>query len=179
MINLLPPAEKAAISQEENWKIVITYGITLVSFLISFGLILLAINFYISGQVENQKSYTKKTEQGTQTAEKKDMLEKSAQLNKTFAGLYTFYQKQPVFSELIEKVSRSLPFDIYLTNLSIAASPGWRAVFTISGYSPTRESLLSLKNNLESQEDIGEIIFPPSSWVKPADINFNVSFKIK
>jgi len=179
MINLLPPDEKNAYIQEKNWKIVLIWGINFLFFLTFLTLVLLAIKFYTAGQVEKQKMFIAKTEEGLDTAERKNLQKRAREFNETFNTLNSFYQKQPVFNDLIERLTANLPLDVYLTGISVTTNSSWRAVLTISGFSPTRDSLLSFKKNLESQADFYEVTFPPSSWVQPTDIIFNVSFKVK
>lgn len=51
-------------------------------------------------------------------------------------------------------------------------------IITIHGYSPTRDSFLELKNNLEKSPYLTEIDSPFSNLLKEKNIEFNLSAKI-
>ena len=48
---------------------------------------------------------------------------------------------------------------------------------SLRGFSPDREYLSQFKKNLESNASFKDVNFPPSTWVKPRDIEFSISFK--
>jgi len=176
MINLLPPSEKKNLQTEEKKKIVLILEILGFIFLLCLILILTSINVYISGQVEVERIIFEKEKGIFESSEVKDLSEKIKLANKTFSDLNSFYQNRIKLVDFLEEISEVLPEKVYLNNFSYQKN---NSQVTLSGFSKTREALFELKNNLEQQENLEEIYFPPSCWIESVDINFNLKFKIK
>ncbi len=181
MINLLPPKEKEEILQEENWKLFMILGMILLFFLISLLLILFSIKIFIAGEVEAQKILFVEREKEFKNTQMQNLQNNLTAFNKKLSQLDSFYQNQSNFSEILEEISKTLPPEVYLDNLSIIPQGGENEGFkcSISGFSPSRQILLILKDNLEKEKNFQEVYFSPSNWVKPTDINFTISFKVK
>ena len=181
MINLLPSKEKEEILQEENWKLLMILGILLLFFLISLLLILFSVKIFITGEVEVQKILFAEREKEFKNTQMQNLQNNLTAFNKKLSQLDSFYQNQSNFSEILEEISKTLPPGVYLNNLSIAPQGGKGGGFicNLSGFSPSRQILLVLKDNLEKEKNFQEVYFPPANWVKPADINFTISFEIK
>jgi len=183
MINLLPIQQKKEILQEENWRLVLIVGITILAFLICLTLMLFSIKIYISGQVEVQKTFLEAEEEEFKTSELRNLEEELTLTNRTLLELNSFYQEQLNTTEILGKISETLPAGTYLTtlnftSLTITEKEKYIAQISLSGFAPTREILLEFKKNLEKENLFDEIYFPPSNWVKPTDIDFSVNFKI-
>ncbi len=168
MINLLPPQYKAELKEEESWKLVLILEILVLIFLICLALILFSVKIFISGQLEAQKILLLQKEKKFEESQIQSLEGKIIISNQTLSKLNSFYQDQTNLTEILEKI-----FETYLTILNLDP-----AQISLSGFSPTREILLEFKKNLEQEELLGEIYFPPSNWVKPTDIDFSVNFKI-
>ena len=173
MINLLPPQYKAELKEEENWKLTLILSILFLIFLVCSALILFSIKASISGQVEAQKILLLQEEKKFEESQIQNLEEKITVSNQALLKLNSFYQSQTTSTEILEKISETLPTGVYLTILNF--NPAQISLF---GFSPNREILLEFKQNLEKEQTFGEIYFPPSSWVKPTDIDFSVNFKI-
>lgn len=176
MINLLPAQFKEELRQEENWKIISILGTLFLIFLISLTLILFSIKIYIQGQIESQKILVNLERKTAQTSEFQSLLEKMNSANQNISKLSSFYRKEIRPSEILEKISQILPPSMYLTAFSWQKA---NSQITFSGFSPTREILFQFKKNLEEKKEFTEIYFPPQSWIKSIDINFNLNFKLK
>jgi len=176
-ISLLPKKEQELLVQEEHWKLTLILGFILLFFLISLALILFSIKTYIGGQAEVQKILLAQKE--IETPQMEDLEEKIKRSNLIFLNLNSFYETSLNPSEILEKISQTLPSGIYINSFDFNLSGGqYLAQVALSGFSPDRETLLEFKKNLESQEVFKEVYFPPSSWVKQSDINFSLNFKI-
>lgn len=182
MINLLPPEEKEKLLLEKK-KVLITILLILVLyFLFCLIFILFSIKTYSQIQLEFQKAFLLRTEKGLGESEIKNFQEKIKGTNLTLTKINLFYQQQIYFSEVLERISKILSQEIYLTNFSAAFYTKEKEKtgikFSLSGFAPTRETLIEFKKNLEKEEDFKEIYFPPTNWVKPTDIDFSLTFKI-
>jgi Tfp pilus assembly protein PilN len=179
MINLLSPKQKKEIQQEETFKLVLILGIIFLIFLVCFSLILTSINIILSGEVEAQKILYEQREKEFETPQMQVLQKNLASFNQTIFQLDSFYQSQTNLTGVLEKISQTLPSGVYLTSLLAASKKEGGLSCTLSGFSPTRESLLDLKANLEKEENFEKISFPPVSWVEPENIDFTVNLEIK
>ena len=182
-INLLPPEVKTELELEEKWKQIFLLGLLSLIFLVCLSLILISINIYISGEADSRKILLEQREKEFRTPQTQALQKNLATFNQTLSQLDLFYQKQFNVSDVLEIVSELLPAGTYLTNLScvpqVSTKDGWKTSCSLSGFCPNREILLDFKDRLEKEKSFGEVSFPPVSWVKPADINFSVTFKAK
>ena len=178
MINLLPPEQKEELLLRERQNIILILGILFLSFLISLSLILLSIKISFSGDSEIQKIILE--ERKKEVSFDKELEEKIKNSNQVLSNLNSFYQSQFNLTQILEKISGLLSSGIYLTNLNLNPLEKEKEVqVSLSGFSESREILLSLKENLEKEAEFTRVYFPPENWVKPNDINFIVTFKIK
>ncbi len=175
MINLLPPEQKEELRQEENFKIILILGILCFSLLVSSALILFSIKTSILGMLEVQKIYLEEKEKELKSAEIQELEEKIKELNQSLLKLDSFYQEEIGLAGILEKFSKTLPKNTYLTNINFNSVS---SQFSLSGFCPNRETLLQFKKNLEKEEKLKEVYFPPTNWVSPTDINFSITFKI-
>lgn len=175
MINLLPPPYQEELKQKEGRKLILILGILFLVFLISLTLILFSAKLYIQGQLDSVKILVDLEEKTMQAAEIKDFKQKVNLTNQNILKLNEFYETQINPIDILEKVFGTLPEEITLTDFSWQKN---NSQVSISGFSSTREALFNFKNNLEADKEFAEIKFPPSNWIKPVDIDFNVTFKI-
>lgn len=176
MINLLPPQQKEELKREEKWKLTSLLGILSLVFLLYLSLILFSIKIYISSELESQKIIYDIEEKKFEASEIQDFQKKIISLNQNLSKLDSFYREQVDLTRILEKISATLPPGVYLTNLN------WQKEMSqigVSGFAPARENLFEIKKNLEKEKDFDNVYFSPSNWVKPKDINFYVTFKIK
>jgi Tfp pilus assembly protein PilN len=183
MINLLPSQYKQELKREEGWKLILILEILILIFLICLTLILFSVKISISGQLEAQKILLGQEEKKFNESQIQNLEDKIITSSRTFVQLNSFYQSQAGLTEILEKISETLPSSVYLTTLNFNLLTGseeekYLAQIYLLGYSPTREILLEFKKNLEKEQTFGEIYFPSSNWVRPADIDFSVNFKI-
>jgi len=175
MINLLPPQQKEELLGEEKLRLVLTLGIIISAFLISFTLILFSIKTSFSADLEIQETYFEQRKKELESPGIQELEKKIKNYNLTLARLETFYQGQLDLTSILEKISQTLPEKTYLTTLNFNPQT---SQFSLTGFSPNREKLLQFKENLEKTEGLKEIYFPPANWLQATNINFSVNFKI-
>ena len=178
MINLLPPKQKGELLLREQQGLILILGILFLSFLLSLSLILLSIKISLSGNLEIQKMTLEEREK--EISFNQELEEKIKNSNQLLSDLTSFYQSQFNLTQILEKISGLLPSGTYLTNLNLNPLQTEKGIqVSLSGFCPNREILLSFKENLEREGSFSEIYFPPENWLKPKDINFIVTFKLK
>ena len=179
MINLLPPEEKEHLFLERNKKLVVILGWILIISLICLTLILFSVKLYILGQVNHQKGILNVTETKYKTSDflfYNDIVKK---YNADLIKANTFYEKEIYFSDAIKTIlDIQRPNGLFFNDISMKNSEDNKIKTTISGISDTRDNLLIFKNNIESNNKIENIYFPPNSWIKTKNINFYVTFEI-
>ena len=83
----------------------------------------------------------------------------------------------------LEEISKIIPSEISLTNLSIFSekkkNEGQTIKVSLSGFAPTRKSLFYFRKKLKEAEFFKNVSFPPSNWIKPTDIDFSINFEVK
>ncbi len=177
MINLLPPQYKKYLAEEERYRIILILMVVVFLFLISLFLILFSIKIYISGEAQNQRIFLETAKKQFAVSETQ-AIEKEIQLiNQNLSQLNSFYERQPDYARLLERVADILPEKSYLIALTLKylSADGGTEVF-LKGFSPSREALTKFKGALEKQTDFYELDFPPSNWINPD--NFSVNFKV-
>lgn len=181
MINLLPPEEKEELLLEQKKRIIIILGILVLFFLICLFLFSFLVKIYLEIQVVSQKELFQEIEKGSLQSEMQGLKSKITLINQDLTKLEQFYKEKIYFSEILEKISQTIPRDVYLTNFSATISPAEKKSLIkifLSGFAPTREILFEFNKKLEEESDFKNISFPAANWIKPRDINFFVSFEI-
>ncbi|TSC75837.1 MAG: hypothetical protein G01um101430_7 [Parcubacteria group bacterium Gr01-1014_30] len=175
IINLLPPQQKRELRQEELFRAVLILGIVLLFFLASLILILFSIKIYIQSVTHSLETLVQAEQKLLHTAELQELRQVTDSNNREILDLKSFYEKQIYSLPVLNKLFEALPEGISLTSLSWQRESGQ---VVISGFSPSRDVLLSLRNRLEAQEEFSEVYFPPQNWIKPENIDFQTTFKI-
>jgi hypothetical protein len=179
MINLLPPKEKEIIKSEKIRKIIIILWVLFFSFLLCFSLVLYSVKTYLASQAVVQEQGLINIRGESEIKKVEDFNKEVESANKTMTELSSFFKNKIYFFELVENISSTIPFGIYLSNLSANLSDSGEIKVSLVGFSPTRDLLLNFKENLEKESHLSDIFMPPSNWTKPLNINFSISFSIK
>jgi len=180
MINLLPQKQKDELKQEENFKLTLILGIVTLASLICFALILFSIKISIGGQLSYQKIFLEQKK--AESSQLQNLEEKMKSLNSILKELNSFYQNEANLVEVSRLISGFLPREVYLTTLHFNKAAGlekekYSGEVFLAGFAPSRETLTVFKKNLE--KEFKEVYFPPENWVKPTDISFTATFKVK
>jgi Tfp pilus assembly protein PilN len=176
MINLLPPSEKKEREKEKKIKFYSLLAFASFLFFLSLSLIFLAISFRLKGELETQLDFLEIEEKKEEVRASNEIRAEINSLNQKIKELNQFYEKRVKVASLLEKISQLLPPEHYLTNLSWQKETLQLALF---GFSSSRDSLLQFKAKLEQEKIFQDVDFPPSNWVKPRDIDFQIILKIK
>lgn len=173
MINLLPLIEKEKLLLEKNRRIIIILWLLLLFFLTCSVLILFSIRTYIQAQVKSQEYLLIETKKEQNQSEIENLKEEINSINSSLTKLNSFYQNEIYLSDILEKISKTLPEELYLTNLSLIFPS-----VSLSGFAPSTETLFEFKENLGKESGFKEVSFPPANWVDLTDIDFSVTFII-
>lgn len=172
MINLLPPQYKKELREEETFRLLAIISIPVLVFFVCFSLMLFAFRTYVQGSITVQELLIESLRQESES--QGNVLQELRTMNTTLLGVEQFYKTQSKPSEIIERVSLSIPQDVYVTAI-LFSSPLHQAVLSLRGFAPTRESLLIFKENLSRDTSLKDIEFPFSNFTNPH--NFSASMK--
>ena len=181
MINLLPLLEKEKTLLENKRRLIVILWILVLFFIFCFILVLLSIKFYIQGQVDSERIVVNTSVIEFEQSGAQSLHKRINSVNLKLDKLSDFYQNKVYITEILEKISITLPNGLYLNDLSFLAfrideESGFRV--SLSGFASNREVLFNFKENLEKDESFKEVYFPPINWVKPVDIDFVTTFKV-
>ena len=177
MINLLPPRYKEEIRKEANWRMFLILGLLAFLFLLSFFFIIFFVKMYISGQAEIQDIYLQDEREEFERGGMQELEEEIKIINRELFQINSFYQEQPKPSDFLQSLKRNLPPGSYLTSLSFKyLSPEEGIEVTLGGFTPSREALRRLKENLEENMEVYEMNFTEDINYRNPD-NFSFSFK--
>ena len=175
MINLLPQKAKREIVLEERFKIIFILSITFFAFLTSLFLVLFSVYTSVSTELKIQKINFDDLEKKIKNSQIEEMEKNIEKHNLIIKNLASFYKEDIDLVSILEKISKTLPSGIYLDSLNFNRSS---LEFSLTGFSPDRDTLVHFKENLEKESDLGKVFFPSSNWSIPKDIEFNVNLKI-
>lgn len=178
MINLLPPIEKEKLFLQKKKRMVIILWFLVLFFIVCLILILFSIKIYLQTQVKIQKTLLSQAQTEASRTEINKFREKVRLINLKLNQLDSFYQNKIYFSDILERVSQTLPPGAYLVNFSLEKGAENKIKVIVSGFSPTREILFEFKKNLEKEPGVKGVSFPAANWVKSTDIDFFVTFEI-
>lgn len=176
MINLLPPEEKRNLEREvQVQKIILLIWCVLIGFL---GLIVFffVFSWYIGIKGVQSIEKMEMVEGFFYSGEFTSFQEKIRQANKQAAQFTKFLEAQPSVISMLERLTRAIPPGIYFNNLVFTKKGPKEASVSISGKSDTREHLYFFKENLEKEPNFKDVQFQLSSWIKPQDADFSLTF---
>ncbi len=183
MVNLLPPSHKEELRGEEQFRLALILGLLLVAFFVCLSLSLLSIRVYVSGEIQAQQILVEsQREEGGESR-----VEQIRQRNADIAGISSFYTGRIALSDIIARISDSLPEGVSLSAFTYApilqSGKGGegglaKAKVLLVGFAPLTEDLLSMRANLEEEPLFGNFHFPPSNWIRASNIDFSFDFEI-
>ena len=175
MINLLPPSYKEFLYLSELRRRVLMVCSLLLTFFLTFLLVLLIGFFIVKGEKEASflllESYKSTSQSQKFSALKDEILTYNLIINKAQALL----TPQISTVEIIDHLTKDLPSDITLSRLNYNQE---NKTLFLSGVSLNSDALLQFKRNIEADDFFAEVKIPPSVWIKSKDIEFTAEIVI-
>jgi len=187
MINLLPPKYRKKLGEEQRFRLILLFGGIFGIALIALAIFLLVIQATLLQERLAQESKLISLEE--RITKEDSTLGEIKKWNSKLQNINGFKEKRTSLKEVIEEIASSLPEELYLLSLSYTPASEVRkkedkvvrtpAIIAITGNAQTREQLLSFKDALQENPFFAEVVFPPSNWVSPVDINFSFQAKLE
>jgi len=192
-INLLPEKEKKELKMEEIRKKIFVLLVFVLIFLIILIFISFCLKLYISPLARSFQAEIKNKKEVIASPQFQNFKQTIIEANLNLSKIEKFYENQIFLAPILEKLSNLTPKTIYLTNFSFKKIRKEKkqnkketkkkieifAEIHVSGSAKNREDLFFFKKALEAEQAFEDVYFSPSSWVKPRDIEFSLSFKFK
>lgn len=183
MINLLPPLEKEKFILERKQRIAYRILTLLLFFVFCVSIVALGFNYYLLAKIKQEQSTLNSIKEELARSPAQEMTKKAKSAHKHLKDIIGFYKEKVYYSEILEEISKVVPSEIFLTNLSIFSQKrkkeGEVIKVSLSGFAPTRKSLFYFRKKLKEVDFFRNVSFPPSNWVKPTDIDFSINFEVK
>lgn len=176
-MNLLPLGQKKRIGLQMFYRNIVSSGfilILLILILILFlggFLVFLNFKYYIIEQ-----KITSEQSRIIQTETVKGMERRVKELNKDLVKIKDTFGKSSNLYQILDTISRDLLIEVRIDSIEINGNSN---KIIVSGYSPTRDKLLAIKNKLEISPKYKDIDFPISNLANPKDIDFYFNFVYK
>lgn len=177
IINLLPKPKQQELRYEAVFHSLLSVlWLSLFSFALVF-VVQLATKFYlehraatISDQIANLKQQVNKQDNTL-------VKNKINQINDVVLDFKTLADSSPKWSKLLKAFTPLPPDGIHITSFTVDQKT---KNIVINGYSPTRELVIQLYNNILNDSDqFTNIDYPLENVAKATDISFHFSFYVK
>ena len=173
VINLLPKSEREYLVRQKIY-------ISLRKFvLLSFGtyifilLVLFAARFYNEFNLNNLNSELAEVDSMTSKESNNAMKAKLDQFNGVFLDYNNIASANPSWSPILEEFSNLVTVGVYISSFGANTKSGR---IDITGFSRSRDSILHLRESIESSDSFKDVDFPFENLQKPGNLNFRYSF---
>lgn len=176
IINLLPKEKQQELRYRKLFKVVVL----LMAFSgVSFAFVLLAqfgVRFYLQQHKTRLQKNIGELQQFTNKEENAKIKQEIGRLNNFIADYETLSASVPKISKAVRAFAPLVPQGVLITSMRIDAN---RNFVDISGFSPTRELVIELYENiLAENKNFPNIDYPLENVAKPTEINFHFTFNI-
>jgi len=173
--NLIPLQQKERVKLKTYYQNIISSGFILFLLILLLIIFLAGILIFLNIKyrlIENK--ITVEQSEIIQTESYKGMEKKIISLNKELSELKKIQTKENNFYQILDDVSRNLLINVKVYDLKIDKTTN---KITVTGFSPTRGALLSIKTILETNSQYNkDVDFPLSNLANPQNINFRFTF---
>jgi len=173
MLNLIPPYWQKKLEEEEFFKTVMILGTVAAAASLSFVLMLMLVKVYFSIELKDVQVIAEEKSKEMEISRIKTAEGEMSSSNKFVLMVKDFYGSQVLATEMVARVSQTLPEGVTLSRLSLANNN----TVNLSGFSPDRNSLILLKSNLEKEPSFKDVVFPPENWLVAQNIIFDINLQ--
>jgi len=172
-MNLLPIKQRKRIKAQILYQNIVFSGLLLILLVLILMLVLGGLLIFLNFKYQEiEKGITDEQSRIIKTETVKSMERKVNELNKEIVSLKGIQEKQTGFYSVLVDLSENILDQVVIYTIEI---DGDLNKITISGFSPTREKLLVIKQKLESSYK--NVDFPISNLTDPVNINFTFTYE--
>lgn len=175
-INLLPRGKQHELSYERTLysltvAIVIAVVILVLGVVLQFG-----VWSYLNRKVVASTAEIEELKRVANKSENATVKEQIKKANSQITDFNSLAARTPQWSKVLTAFVANVPDGVKITNFT---ADTLKSEITIGGYSPTRDLVIDLYNNINADKDhFKNINYPLENVTKPTDVKFNFTFGI-
>jgi hypothetical protein len=177
IINLLPKIKQQALRNEITFRnVLIVFWISLFSFALVFA-VQFALKVYLEQKSRVVSSEITRLKLLVSKEENAKVKEQIRVINNYISDYKTLADSVPKWSQVIEAFVVLPPEGVSINSFQVDLN---RKIVNIGGFSPTRELVIDLYNNIKADEKhFSNVDYPLENVVRAKDIAFHFTFNIK
>lgn len=196
-LNILPLSEKIKIKLKFLNKKALFFFIKILGMIILFIIILSLMLIFLRQELESEKKITAAKKADFHNQESEELKQSVISFNNKLSQINNILGANKNYAPVLKELAEIMPENVYLTSLSIKeiSAPlkektseetadkekklkGSKIQLVILGFSPLREKVLSVEENLRSSSFFSNIQSPLSNLVKQENIDFSFTFEL-
>jgi len=174
LLNLLPEDKKAHLKERVRSRFVFSQMLMLLFFQGFYIFILVGAFFALRYNETSFQNATQQLESGDNRRSLVEIEKKFQEVNKKVEVAVLLDLEHLHFTDLLLIFERALPAEV---TLSSVATKEYEVSF--SGKAAERNDIVTLEKNLSAEPCIVAVDIPPSTWLSPKDISFQIGFSVK
>ena len=175
-VNLLPQHKQSELYYEDLYRSVTTWVILCSAILVIGILAQIAVWVYLEHKQQSIIEEVGQLQQQIDKSENAEVKQEIREINTLMTDFENLYSAAPQWSKVLKAFVRLVPAGVEISSFTADHKTG---SIEISGYSPTREQVIELYNNINADKDhFKNINYPLENVAKPTDIQFNFEFFI-
>lgn len=175
-MNLLPKPNQKELRYERLFHGVMVAIILSIVVLLSGIIVQLGVWTYLERSQANRLAGIEQLKQAIDKTEHAQQKEQIQLVNNQVADFLNLSALTPKWSEVIDDFAMQVPADVKISRITVDADT---LKVDIAGFSPTRESVIALYNNINAdKENFKDIDYPLENVAKPINVQFRFSFFI-
>ena len=175
-MNLLPKLKQQELGYEKLFYSVAVACVVGAILMVLVVLVQFGVYAYLSRQgnkINSEIEQMKRTANKTENAAMKQKIRSANMQIEDFSALQS---KTPQWSNVMAAFLANVPQSVKITSFTADSTKG---EITINGYSPTRDLVIDLYNNINTdKEHFKEINYPLENVAQPTDVKFTFTFSI-
>lgn len=176
-INLLPIHKQSELYYEDLYHSVSVAAVLGVLILLLGVVAQVAVWFYLDAKEKSVTIEVDTLKQQIDRTENAQLKQEIKLINNQMVDFESLSKLTPKWSAVLTAFAKQIPADVRISSFTAEVKTG---KIEISGYSPTRELVIELYNNINSdKEHFRDIDYPLENVAKPTEVNFNYSFFIQ
>ncbi len=175
-INLLPEPKRRELSYERIFYSIAVAAAAGVAILLLSVVVQFGVYLYLNGKVKSVDAEIEQLKRVANKTENNDVKKKIKIANAQIADFTKLSQQTPQWASVIAAFIKDVPQGIKITQFDAETV---KQTITISGYSPTRDSVIDLYNNINTdKEHFKNINYPLQNVTQPTDVRFSFIFNV-
>ncbi len=174
LLNLLPEDKKIFLKEKVRSRFVFSQMLMVLFF---HGMYIVVVAGAFFALERDELSFQGTTRQLASEESHQELLEiekKFQEVNKKVEIAIKLNTEHLHFTELLARIDRVLPAGVTLSGVNTKDY-----VVSIAGKAPERSDMVLLEKNLSEESCFASVDIPPSVWLSPKDIAFQISFSVK